>query len=104
MIELLHSIWASAPTLLTIAVRRSDPSRTVRTCAAKNAAQCQTKYPTTGGSAVTQRKQNTREFYLRQIILKIGKYRKHRPDFRPEYVIMKSIGTSSKEEMKVKQD
>ena len=55
-------------------------------------------------SAVTQRKQNTREFYLRQIILKIGKYRKHRPDFRPEYVIMKSIGTSSKEEMKVKQD
>ena len=38
----------SAPTLLTTAVGRSDPSRAVRTCAAKNAAQSQTKYPTTG--------------------------------------------------------
>ena len=33
--ELLHSIWASAPTLLTIAVGRSDPSRTVQTFATK---------------------------------------------------------------------
>ena len=49
-IELLHSTGASAPTLLTIAVGRSDPSRTVRTCAAKNAAQSQTKYPNTSES------------------------------------------------------
>ena len=44
MYELLHSIWAYAPTLRTIAVGQSDPSGAVQTCSAKNAAQSQTKY------------------------------------------------------------
>ena len=47
MYELLHSICASSLTLLTIVVGCSDPSVAVLTCAAKNAAQSQTKHPTT---------------------------------------------------------
>ena len=42
------------------------------------------------GTTATQRKQNTRENYLRQINSKIGENREHRPDFRPDYVKLSS--------------
>ena len=43
------------------------------------------------GRAATQRKQNTRENYLRQINSKIGENREHRPDFWPDYVKLRSM-------------
>ena len=72
MYELLHSTGASAPTLLTIAVGRSDPSGTVRTCVAKNAAQSQTKYPITGSWARIPALPYRAEFRVRTVLGSIG--------------------------------